>query len=76
MEFTQLGKIYIDGTKIKGSASAKRTKDQVGFEKWLSNIKENISGLMQKMRKKLLSTEGKSKYFKCQYTIGPVFVYT
>ncbi len=45
--FTQVGKIYIDGTKIKGNASAKRTKDRAGFEKWLSAIQEEIATLMK-----------------------------
>ena len=31
--YTNIGKIYIDGTKLKGNASAKRTKDRAGFEK-------------------------------------------
>ena len=43
----QVGKIYIDGTKVKGNASAKRTKDQEGFEKWLKNIEEEILSLLQ-----------------------------
>jgi len=34
---------YIDGTKLKGNASAKRTKDRAGFEKWLSEIEEALS---------------------------------
>jgi hypothetical protein len=38
--YTNIGKIYIDGTKLKGNASAKRTKDREGFEKWLSEIEE------------------------------------
>ena len=45
--FTQVGKIYIDGTKVKGNASAKRTKDKKGFEKWLQTIEEEISKLMK-----------------------------
>ena len=45
--FTQVGKIYIDGTKVKGNASSKRTKDRQGLEKWLSKIKEKIADLMK-----------------------------
>ncbi|HHT9107144.1 MAG TPA: transposase, partial [Candidatus Wunengus sp. YC64] len=45
--YTQIGKIYLDGTKIKGNASAKRTKDRAGFEKWLSEIEEEIATLLK-----------------------------
>ena len=45
--YTQIGKIYMDGTKIKGNASAKRTKDRAGFEKWLSEIEEEIATLLK-----------------------------
>ena len=33
---SRVGKIHIDGTKIRSNASAKRSKDQKGYEKWLS----------------------------------------
>src|SRR5574337_43415 len=45
--YTSVGKIYLDGTKIKGNASAKRTKDRAGFEKWLSGIEEEIATLLK-----------------------------
>ncbi|WKZ14645.1 MAG: IS1182 family transposase [Candidatus Jettenia caeni] len=45
--YTSVGKIYLDGTKLKGNASAKRTKDRAGFEKWLSGIEEEIATLLQ-----------------------------
>ena len=45
--YTHIGKIYLDGTKIKGNASAKWTKDKAGFEKWLSEITEEIATLLQ-----------------------------
>src|SRR3989337_205909 len=45
--YTQIGKIYLDGTKIKGNASAKRTKDRAGFEKWLSEIEEEIATILK-----------------------------
>lgn len=45
--YTSVGKIYLDGTKIKGNASAKRTKDREGFEKWLSGIEEEIAALLK-----------------------------
>src|SRR3970040_1005406 len=45
--YTQIGKIYLDGTKIKGNASAKRTKDRAGFEKWFSEIEEEIATLLK-----------------------------
>ncbi len=45
--YTSVGKIYLDGTKIKGNASAKRTKDREGFEKWLSEIEEEIATVLK-----------------------------
>ena len=45
--YSHVGKIYIDGTKLKGNASAKRTKDRAGFEKWLSEIEEEIGTLLK-----------------------------
>ncbi|TLD41587.1 MAG: Mobile element protein [Candidatus Jettenia ecosi] len=45
--YTSVGKIYLDGTKLKGNASAKRTKDRAGFEKWLSGIEEEIAILLK-----------------------------
>ena len=45
--YTSVGKIYLDGTKIKGNASAKRTKDKAGFEKWLSEITEEIASILK-----------------------------
>ena len=45
--YSHVGKIYIDGTKLKGNASAKRTKDRAGFEKWLSEIEEEVAKLLQ-----------------------------
>ena len=34
-------------TLLKGNASAKRTKDRAGFEKWLSEIEEEIGKLLK-----------------------------
>lgn len=45
--YKKVGKIYIDGTKIKGNASVKRTKTVEGFEKWLSALEEEISAILQ-----------------------------
>jgi len=45
--YTHIGKIYLDGTKIKGNASAKRTKDKAGFEKWLSEITGEIASILK-----------------------------
>ena len=53
--FTQVGKIYIDGTKVKGNASAKRTKDKKGFEKWLQTIERMFRA--QKCRNRLVIQE-------------------
>ncbi len=45
--YKNVGKIYLDGTKIQGSASSKRTKDRAGFEKWLERIDEEIKNLLK-----------------------------
>ena len=45
--YSHVGKIYLDGTKLKGNASAKRTKDRAGFEKWLSEIEEEVAKLLK-----------------------------
>lgn len=45
--YKNVGKIYLDGTKIKGSASSKRTKDRAGFEKWLERLEEEIKDLIK-----------------------------
>lgn len=44
---TRVGNLYIDGTKLRANASAKRTKDRQGFEKWLQRVKEQISGILK-----------------------------
>jgi transposase len=43
----RVGKIHIDGTKLKGNASSKRSKDQKGYEKWLTEIKEEIEKIIK-----------------------------
>ncbi len=45
--YQNVGKIYLDGTKIKGSASSKKTRDCAGFEKWLEKVEEEIKGLLR-----------------------------
>ena len=44
---TQVGKIYVDGTKVRANASAKRTKDVEGFEKWLARLDEEMAELLK-----------------------------
>ncbi len=44
---SRVGKIHIDGTKLKGNASAKRSKDKKGYEKWLTEIKEEIEKIIK-----------------------------
>jgi len=44
---SQVGKIYIDGTKLRSNASGKRSKDQKGYEKWLSEITEEIDKIIK-----------------------------
>ncbi|MCP3690101.1 MAG: IS5/IS1182 family transposase, partial [Gammaproteobacteria bacterium] len=45
--YKNVGKIYLDGTKIKGNASSKRTKGSADFEKWLERIDEEIKNLLK-----------------------------
>lgn len=47
--YKNLGKIYIDSTKIKANASAKRTKDNQKYDQWLEKIKEEIKVLMKEV---------------------------
>jgi transposase len=44
---SQVGKIHIDGTKLRSNASGKRSKDQKGHEKWLSEITEEIDKIIK-----------------------------
>ena len=44
---SRVGKIHIDGTKLKGNAAAKRSKDKKGYEKWLTEIKEEIEKIIK-----------------------------
>ena len=57
---TQIGKIYIDSTKIKATASAKRTKDVAGFEKWLSRIEEEVGELLKEVE--IIDNQEDAKY--------------
>jgi transposase len=45
--YSTVGKIYIDGTKLRGNASSKKTRDRAGYEKWLSRIREEIRTLLK-----------------------------
>lgn len=45
--YSNIGKICIDGTKIKANASAKRSKDEAGYRQWLSKLEEDIHNLLQ-----------------------------
>jgi len=45
----KMGYIYIDGTKMRANASAKRTKDKEGYEKWLKRIEEDIEKIMKEV---------------------------
>jgi len=43
---TQVGTLYIDSTKIKANASPARTKSKVAYEQWLTQIKSQISEVL------------------------------
>lgn len=45
--YSNVGKIYLDGTKFKGNASSKRTKDRIGFGKWPEKLEEEIKHLLK-----------------------------
>jgi len=42
----KVGAISIDGTKISANASIKKTKDKVGYEKWLKALDEQINNIL------------------------------
>ena len=44
---SRVGKIHIDGTKLRSNAAAKRSKDEKGYEKWLSEITEEIDNIIK-----------------------------
>jgi transposase len=44
---SRVGKIHIDGTKLRSNASGKRSKDKKGHEKWLSEITEEIDKIIK-----------------------------
>jgi len=46
----KMGEIYVDGTKIRANASAKRTKNKEGYEKWLKRIEEDIEKIMKEVK--------------------------
>lgn len=49
--YKNVGKVYIDGTKIRANASASRTKNKKGYEKWLSIIKEEVDVMLKEAEK-------------------------
>lgn len=47
MEMAKVGSICIDGSKLKTSASAKRTKDEGGYGAWLARIEREIQEILK-----------------------------
>lgn len=47
----KIGTISIDSVKIRANASAKKTKDKEGYEKWIKNIEEQIKKLLDEAAK-------------------------
>ena len=45
--YKKLGKLYIDGVKLKANASSKRTKDKKGYEKWLCSVVDSIAEILK-----------------------------
>ena len=46
MEMAKVGTICIDGSKLKASASARRTKDEEGYGAWLARIEKEIEEIL------------------------------
>lgn len=46
MEMAEVGTIFIDGSKLKASASARRTKDEEGYGAWLARIEGEIEKIL------------------------------
>ncbi len=51
MKVTKLGKISIDGTKLRASASAKKTKKKDELEKLMKTIREEVRTLLDEAEK-------------------------
>ena len=49
--YKNVGKIYIDGSKLKANATACRTKNKKGYKKWLSRIKEEVAEILKEAAK-------------------------
>jgi len=49
--YKNVGKVYIDGTKVKANASADRTRDKKGYVKWLGIIKEEVDEILKEVEK-------------------------
>lgn len=47
LELSKVGKIYLDGVKVKANASSKRTKDIEGLGKWLKRLEGEVSEILQ-----------------------------
>lgn len=62
--YKKVGKIYIDGTKIKANASSKRTKTAEEFGKWLSLLEEEISRILKEAE--AIDKEEDEKYKLCE----------
>lgn len=46
MGMVKVGTICIDGSKLKASASAKRTKDEEGYRAWLARVEAEIEKIL------------------------------
>jgi transposase len=43
----KIGTVSIDSVKIRANASAKRTKNKEGYERWLKNVEEQIKKILE-----------------------------
>ena len=48
LQMVRVGTIALDSTKIKPNAAANRTKDKEGYQRWLSEIEEQIQRIIKR----------------------------
>jgi transposase len=46
LEIAKVGKIYLDGVKVRANGSSKRTKDVEGFEKWRKRLALEVEEIL------------------------------
>lgn len=49
--YKNVGKVFLDGSKLKANASPSRTKNKEGYEKWLSIIKQEVAEILKEVER-------------------------